>query len=452
MSLICAGCNQQIPDRRFLECSLCSCFYDIDCANVSEQRFYNTMTADHKKKWKCPLCLSKAPKFDNKNTPIRQLQQNPPLLQPLCSNKARTNTEVSQPSSSNVTFRKKPNCCKDINSSEEEDSICLLQGNTQTQEPNSPNKETESINIQQFNNLLLQHSKQNNEYIISNLRSTLKKDIENAFRELKDEFKHTTEKMKKKQSEIDEKILALDQKTEKLQHECYILRTENKNLQNEIEYLKKPEHTNKIPENNDKIFVLHGLTYNYQENNYNLTKIISNIFYEALNINLSGYIEEISFIGKKGLKRPIKIELISKRMIKYILENAEYFKITGLCVSKYLDTTALQEIRQLKQALQIARKNGQHAIIRNKKLIVNGQESPVEKTVEKTPNEEMNLEHGRDIHGNSQKSQINIKTKQQTSKEKKTNEQFLPTSTPKPIPENSHRSPDTRNENNTFRE
>lgn len=41
----CAGCKQPITSRRFLTCSLCKEPYDLECANIPELRFYNTMDA-----------------------------------------------------------------------------------------------------------------------------------------------------------------------------------------------------------------------------------------------------------------------------------------------------------------------------------------------------------------------------------------------------------------------
>ena len=64
----CAGCLATITDRRFLRCCLCEDVYDLQCANVSDCRFYTTMSRDA---WKCPVCLSRQPRGDNTNTPIR---------------------------------------------------------------------------------------------------------------------------------------------------------------------------------------------------------------------------------------------------------------------------------------------------------------------------------------------------------------------------------------------
>ncbi|KAL4715541.1 hypothetical protein ACJJTC_009167 [Scirpophaga incertulas] len=68
----CAACLQQIKNRLFLKCCLCMNSYDIMCVNVSEERFYNTMTSDHKKQWQCQECKNKIPRGDNTDTPVKQ--------------------------------------------------------------------------------------------------------------------------------------------------------------------------------------------------------------------------------------------------------------------------------------------------------------------------------------------------------------------------------------------
>lgn len=41
------------------------------CANVSEKRYLNTMTPEHKAAWKCVICIIKIPKKSNTQTPVR---------------------------------------------------------------------------------------------------------------------------------------------------------------------------------------------------------------------------------------------------------------------------------------------------------------------------------------------------------------------------------------------
>lgn len=132
---------------------------------------------------------------------------------------------------------------------------------------------------------------------------------------------------------------------------------------------------NNIPQNFEKYVVLHGLTPNYRETEDELFDRVSYVFYDILNMNISQYIEEINFIGKKGYKSPLKIELTNKRLRKHILKNAPYFKENGLAVTEYLSESDLRERRELKKALLKARNNGQHAIIRQNRLIINGKVS-----------------------------------------------------------------------------
>lgn len=72
-AVICSGCTNDIDPRRHLLCSLCEDSYCLECANVSEQSYYNTLNtlnAEHKSKWKCPVCCSCQPRGDNSNTPV----------------------------------------------------------------------------------------------------------------------------------------------------------------------------------------------------------------------------------------------------------------------------------------------------------------------------------------------------------------------------------------------
>lgn len=71
--IFCGGCQSAIEDNKHLLCGGCKQYYDLTCANISEQRFYGTMTKDHRDAWRCVLCKSRQPKTDNTNTPVRVL-------------------------------------------------------------------------------------------------------------------------------------------------------------------------------------------------------------------------------------------------------------------------------------------------------------------------------------------------------------------------------------------
>lgn len=70
--VVCGGCLRVIEDKRmFLKCRGCDLNYDLECANVSEKRFLNTLRNEHRDAWRCVSCKSKQPKSDNTNTPVR---------------------------------------------------------------------------------------------------------------------------------------------------------------------------------------------------------------------------------------------------------------------------------------------------------------------------------------------------------------------------------------------
>lgn len=102
---ICEGCFQIIQNREFLTCSICNNNYDLECANVSTQRFYNTLTKEHREKWKCQLCINKMPKKNNTNTPIRpqpSTNNNPINPETVLKQRSYYNDDES-----NITLRKK---------------------------------------------------------------------------------------------------------------------------------------------------------------------------------------------------------------------------------------------------------------------------------------------------------------------------------------------------------
>lgn len=66
----CAGCKKSIKMKELLKCGICTRKYDLECANVTAEKF-NLMDPTLKNTWKCPECRCKQPKTDNTNTPIR---------------------------------------------------------------------------------------------------------------------------------------------------------------------------------------------------------------------------------------------------------------------------------------------------------------------------------------------------------------------------------------------
>lgn len=50
--------------------------HDLQCAGVSEKRYLNTLTGERRQLWKCATRVSKVPKKDNSNTPVRAAENN----------------------------------------------------------------------------------------------------------------------------------------------------------------------------------------------------------------------------------------------------------------------------------------------------------------------------------------------------------------------------------------
>lgn len=64
--------RQNIFHMRPVQCRL---DFDLQCANVSEKRFLNTMNTYHKCNWQCDGYKAKLLRSDKTNTPIRQREE-----------------------------------------------------------------------------------------------------------------------------------------------------------------------------------------------------------------------------------------------------------------------------------------------------------------------------------------------------------------------------------------
>lgn len=167
----CAGCLQEITNREFLDCILCSERYDLECANVPTQRFYNTMTKEHKQRWKCQACHCKTPKGDNSNTPLRQRDEND--LYPFSTPSENTNITKRNPRSNLIN---ESICSEDMS----------LLGNTMHKEKSNNKIE---LNLENLSELIELKLKENNSSIIADLRTTIAAEINKAMLQLKAEIK-----------------------------------------------------------------------------------------------------------------------------------------------------------------------------------------------------------------------------------------------------------------------
>lgn len=114
----CAGCTKLLPKREYLRCAFCRAAYDLECANVSSERYYAFYALEKQRKdsWKCPECQSKEPKMGNTNTPVRLTFQDD--LEHHTTEKASANQRNTQ----NVTVRTtKP--CQRVEDETEENNL-----------------------------------------------------------------------------------------------------------------------------------------------------------------------------------------------------------------------------------------------------------------------------------------------------------------------------------------
>lgn len=333
MNKNCSRCHQKITDRFFLTCSVCLEIYDIECANVSEKRFMNTFTTDHKKNWKCHSCLCNMPKKTNSNTriPVKVISEN--------TSKVKQNSTIKTRSKKSFV-----DCSNNEYSQEDTPSIF---GDTicESVEP-SPYKmdETNDI-ITRMSTLLNEKLALNNLSLITDLKKIIQTEILKAVSDLRNEFKEKTETLGNDIKNSETKIINLNEKIIFLENETSVLRHELDKLKKQGTFItQNPDHSKKI--------VIHGLQELYNEPEFNLYERLTYIFGDIQNVNLVGYIEDTHRIGKhyhqRRRPRPLVIELLSKQIANYILHNKQNFHNTGLSVTEYLDYETIQKRRQMR--------------------------------------------------------------------------------------------------------
>lgn len=170
---------------------------------------------------------------------------------------------------------------------------------------------------------------------------------------------------------INKYINELKEENKKLQHKMKEIQIEIKNTQT----VRNESSLENLLSNNNKKVVLYGLQKNKWETDDELYDRVLNVFYNILNINLDGQIEEVYRLGKKGNKTPVVVELLSKNGAKYITQNKSYFQNTGLAVSEFLDENSRKERKKMIEILVKAKQNGYRAHIKNNKLFINGTET-----------------------------------------------------------------------------
>ncbi|XP_063538167.1 uncharacterized protein LOC134747474 [Cydia strobilella] len=179
------------------------------------------------------------------------------------------------------------------------------------------------------------------------------------------------------QSVLNKKIDALTLRINSLEAEYTSLKNESKikepNNQIDTSIVNNSLASSYVPESNSRKFVVYGIAEYYQESEWDLHNRVIEAFRDLMEVDLVGYIEETYRVGRRSNRnRPLVVELISKRMTKYILKNNHYLRGTGLFISEFLDANSLKERNAMREKMFEARKKGLHAVISNNQLIVDG--------------------------------------------------------------------------------
>ncbi|KAI5651332.1 hypothetical protein NE865_00576 [Phthorimaea operculella] len=329
--------------------------YDLTCANVSERRFHSTLTGEHRMNWICPLCRSEVPKGDNSNTPVRDIHRKP---ESSVRHEEPKENEAPHP---NVTTR------NHTWASTLDDSVMSISGDT----PRKTDNHEIPLTIGQISQLLdvkfENHSRSMHRKI-----DAMKLSLDSALTNLKTEMKDNFALLSEEQKCIKADMSKLNTRIQILEAERAVLQRQILELQTQCSSSTSNQVTPDV--DRPKKFVLYGLDEYPEETEEELHDRIIYAFREILNVDLLGYIENTARLGRKGYRRPVIIELLSKRMTKYLLERNNYFKNTGLAIAECLDDISLRERKRLVEVLREARRQGNHAVFRANKLFINGKE------------------------------------------------------------------------------
>lgn len=334
----CSACKQEIKKAsEILRCTGCSDNFHYACMNITSIQYQQHKT-ELKLSWLCPNCHNITRRPRNDDTPVRKQ---------LTSILDETTMSVDG---------------LDEQNNKTHDHCEMYQTQTLT----NMRQNTSNITLEQISSLLDRKLEENKQATLQAIKNTIITEINNTIHEFKDSFKKTTNALTLEQTDIKTNIKLLEDKINNLEIEITQNRHQISTLQNkQIGFQQQnTDYTKKL--------VLHGLLEHGQETEQILHQRLINLFQEILNLDLTGYIEDQQRIGRRNGRRPVVIELISKKMTKYILHNSQYFRNTGLNISEYLNDELLQQRKRLLDQLRCARQNGHHAVIRNNKLFVDG--------------------------------------------------------------------------------
>lgn len=258
-----------------------------------------------------------------------------------------------------------------------------------------PNPST--ITLEQMKKLLAA----NTEFILqemTKIKFSLRKELSDVITNFKDEILGQTNSLRVEQDKISKQI-------EQMNKKILCLENDKCQLQNEIKLLQqqKSNPSEQYPDIDlPKKIVLYGFEESYNETERELLQTVCQSFHDYMELDLNPFIENIRRIGRRGRNRPILLELISKRMARYVIQHAHYFKNSGIYISEFKNKTELQEIKQLRELMSKARQEGKHAIIRENKLYIEGKLQDLQQhTANNHTNNQENNQHKRNLNSSS---------------------------------------------------
>lgn len=368
----CLACNDNIATGQGLKCRNRSCGkdYHYACLNITTAKYMGNKH-DYDNLWCCPECANITIRRNrNDNTPVRSAQTLDETVQSTENKHNEILITNRQAELNESTMTIDDNLENSLLGDTINSSVPLEIPNVR---PSASC--TLPVTLEQISKLIEEKLQIQTNFLLSemsSLKTTIHKEIVAAINSVKLEMKDQNDTISREQQKI-----KID--TDELKAKISKLETQNITLQSQIEYLQSNINKNRGDQCNKdwdspKKLVLYGLEEYRYESEYELMERVMAVFKEIQNVDLYGFIEQIGWIGRTGNRKPLLIELISKRMTNYILRNNYLFKNTGLGISKYLDGESLEERKKLREILREARGNGKHAVIRDNVLYIAGKE------------------------------------------------------------------------------
>lgn len=348
----CLACNQETKQTDQVECAACKGFYHYLCLNMTAAYFMGH-NDQLKRTWCCPECTN-ITRRRNDNSPMRsqfsaKLNDTILSVDDLPENENKTTDNMHELVSS---------YCNKQKYATNQSSVANINDN---------------ITLETIGKLLDSKLKNNNQCMFIEMKNIIKTEIHDIMEKFRSEITQKVNLISQDHKKFETAIAQTDERIKTLEIENKKLQMELRDLEVRMTTQGKSKDEESLTNNNKKI-VIYGFEELQHETDQELYERVNYVFYDLLGIHIDSYIEDLKRIGKRGYRRPLVIEVISKRVVKYVLQNAHCFRNSGITISAFMDTNSLKERKILRENLLKARRNGNHAIIRGNRLIINGQE------------------------------------------------------------------------------